>query len=82
MGELIDFVAWKKRKADEEHEKEMEEIRMLQAELAAHMDEMEDLELGPFISEEERESWSRRALDAFSAVLDGYTHWPIDSTDM
>jgi cell division protein FtsB len=82
MGELINFADWKKRKEDEAHEKEMEEIRQLQAELAAHMDEMEDIEPGPFISEEARDSWSSRALDVFSTVLDGYTHWPIDSSDM
>ena len=82
MGELIDFAAWKKRKADEEHEAEMQEIRELQAEVAGYLEDMEDLSTGPFISEEDRESWAKRALSVLLPALDGYTHWPIDSTDM
>ena len=82
MGELIDFAAWKKSKEDEAHEKEMEEIRLLRAELSEHIAEMEDLETGPFISEEDRDSWSKRVVDIFSTMMDGYTHWPIDSSDM
>ena len=82
MGEVIDFAAWKKNKEDEAHEAEMAEIRALQAEVAGYIEEMEDLSSGPFVSEEDRESWAQRALSVLLPVLDGYTHWPIDSTDM
>ena len=82
MGEVIDFAAWKKRKEDEAHEAEMQEIRDLQAELSEYIEEMEDLSTGPFVSEEDRESWAQRALSVLLPVLDGYTHWPIDSSDM
>ena len=82
MGELIDFAVWKKRKEDEEHEKEMEEIRALQAEVTACLDSMEDLSTGPFVLEEDREAFAARALQIMITALDGYTHWPIDSTDL
>lgn len=84
MGELIDFAAFKKRKEDEAHEAEMEEIRALQAEVSAYLDEMEDLTTGPFISQEERDSWSKRAIEILSSSLGMYRFnpWPIDSSDL
>ncbi len=82
MGELIDFAVWKKRKEDEEHEKEMEEIRALKDEVTACLDSMEDLSTGPFVLEEDREAFAARALQIMITALDGYTHWPIDSTDL
>jgi len=82
MGELVDFAAWKKRREDEEHEKEMEEIRALQAEVSSYLDDMDDLSTGPFVLDEDREEFAHRALQIMLSALDGYSHWPNDSTDL
>jgi len=82
MGDLIDFNNWKKRKAAEAHAAEIEEIRALREELAEYIDGMEEMSHSPFLSPEDRASWTQRALDLVVTTLDGYSHWPIDSSDM
>ena len=59
MGELINLARWKKKKADEAHEKELEEIRALKEELSAQIEEMGEIEVGPYMSEEEKKMISK-----------------------
>ena len=82
MGVLVDLAQWRKKREDEQHEREMSEIRALRTKLDDYLDELGGVETGPYISEEERESWAKRAIEAMMPVLDGYTQWPIDSSDM
>jgi heme-degrading monooxygenase HmoA len=82
MGDLVDFNAWKKRKAEKEHEKEMDEIRSLKAELEKYIVEMGDVETNYYVHEEDQDSWLQRVLDMMITTRDGYGHWPIDSSDM
>ena len=82
MGEVIDLEEWRRKKDEEAHQKELEEIRALRAEVAAYLDDMGGVELGPYVSEEERHGWSRRMWEVLRPALDGYSHWPIDSSDM
>jgi len=82
MGVLISLSEWRKKKEHEEHEREMSEIRALSAKLDGYLDELGGVKTGPYISEEARDSWAKRAVEVMKPVLDGYSHWPIDSSDM
>lgn len=82
MGILVDLAEWRRKKDEEAHQKEIEEIRALRAEVAAYLDDLGGVEVGPYVSEEERDTWARRAVETLMPILDGYTHWPIDSSDM
>ena len=82
MGILVDLSEWKKKKDEEAHQKELEEIRELSAQVSVYLDELGGIEIGPYASEEEQDGWSRRMWEVLSPVLDGYSHWPIDSSDM
>ncbi len=82
MGVLVNLAEWKRRKDEEAHQREIEEIRTLRAEVAAYLDELGGVETGPYISEEERDSWARRSIEVLMPVLNSYTSWPIDSSDM
>jgi hypothetical protein len=82
IGQLIDFVAWKKRKEEEAHRKELEDIRNLKEQVAYYLESMGEIETGPIYPEEDPESWSKRAIDSMLSTLDGYRSWPIDSSDL
>ena len=82
MGILVDLAEWRRKKDEEAHQKELEEIRALRAEVAAYLDDLGGVEVGPYVSEEERDTWEKRAVETLMPILDGYTHWPIDSSDM
>ena len=82
MGVLVDLTEWRRKKDEEAYQRELEEIRDLRAEVAAYIDELGGVQTGPYVSEEERESWARRAVEVLMPVLDGYSHWPVDSSDM
>jgi hypothetical protein len=82
MGELIDFVAWKKKRADEAHAKELSEIAELREELRRMMDELGEPELGPYHMTEEEHGWMKRMTEIMLTSLSGYDDWPIDSSDM
>lgn len=82
MGELIDFAAWKKRRADEAHAKELAEIAELRAEVKRLMDDIGDPELGPYHLTEDEKSWMERMTKIMLTSLDGYRGWPIDSSDL
>ena len=78
MGELVFLEEWKERK-------ELEEIERLRGELKVHMASMPEPEVYggmPFMEEEDAETWFQRIIDPFLSTLDGYRHWPIDSSDM
>lgn len=82
MGELVSLKAWKKKKADEELKKEIEEINSLKEELSRYLEDMEEPQPMPYIPDEDYESWSKRIVSAMILSLDGYRTWPIDSSDM
>jgi hypothetical protein len=83
MGILVNLAQWRKKKEDEEHEREMSEIRALRARLDIELDELGDVVTGPYhMSENERDSWAKRAIEVMMPGLDGYSQWPIDSSDM
>ena len=56
MGILVDLAEWRRKKDEEAHQKEIEEIRALRAEVAAYLDELGGVQTGPYVSEEERDS--------------------------
>ena len=86
MGDLVSLAAWKKRKAEEAHKKELEEIQALRVEISELIDELGGVEIGPYTSEEERDLWSKLGMDTavqtMLSTLDGYSSWPIDSSDL
>jgi SpoVK/Ycf46/Vps4 family AAA+-type ATPase len=82
MGELVSLSEYRKRKEEEKHKEDMEEIRALQEQLSEYLDELGGPTTGPFISEAERKSWADRALSSMISALDGYSTWPIDSSDL
>ena len=82
MGELVNLDMWKKKKAEEKRAEEMEEINSLREELSAYLEDMEEPQPMPYIPDEDYESWSKRIVSAMISSLDGYRHWPIDSSDM
>ena len=82
MGDLVDLLAWKKRKEDKKHQREIDEVRSLRSDLMTYLEEFEDLDSRPFSSESERESWAKKAVQIMISTLDGYKRWPIDSSDM
>jgi hypothetical protein len=86
VGKLVDLAAWKKRKAEEAHKKEMEEIRALKDELSTYLDDLGGVEIGPYVSEEEIDLWTKLGMDTavetMLSTLDGYSSWPIDSSDL
>jgi hypothetical protein len=86
VGDLVSLAAWKKRKAEEAHKKELEEIQALRVEISELIDELGGVEIGPYTSEEERDLWSKLGMDTavqtMLSTLDGYSSWPIDSSDL
>jgi len=82
MGELIDFVAWKKQKASVAQAKELAEIAELREEVKRLMDDMGEPEVGPYYISDDEKSWMRRMTEIMLTSLDGYDDWPIDSSDM
>ena len=47
MGILVDLAEWRRKKDEEAHQKEIEEIRALRAEVAAYLDELGGVQTGP-----------------------------------
>ena len=82
MGELVDLAAWKKRKADEAHQQELEEIADLREKVKALMEELGEPETGPYQLTEDESEWMTRMTKIMLTSLDGYRHWPIDSSDL
>ena len=82
MGELVDFVSWKKRKEEETIAKELAEIAELRAEVRRMMDDLGDVETGPYHLTEDEKSWMTRMTEIMLTSLNGYGDWPIDSSDM
>tara|TARA_R110001583_G_scaffold12612_8_gene55869 strand:- start:5997 stop:6245 length:249 start_codon:yes stop_codon:yes gene_type:complete len=82
MGDLVNFNAWKKRKLAAAHQKDLEEIRELREMLSKQIEEMGEVETGPYMHSEEENSWMKRACEIMLCTLDGYSSWPIDSSDM
>jgi hypothetical protein len=82
MGELVDFAAWKKKREDEAHAKELAEIAELKAEVKRLMDDMGEPETGPYYATEEEKDWMMRMTEIMMTSLSGYKHWPVDSSDL
>lgn len=74
MGELVNLLEWKKKK----EEKEIEDLRK---EVRDIMDSM-----GPpdqsFFYEQDKDNFLSRMTSLMLTTLDGYSKWPIDSSDM
>ena len=82
MGVLVNLSEWKRKREEEAHAKELAEIQALRDELNAYLEQMGEPVTGPYMPEEEHDAWARRAISAMLTTLDGYTHWPIDSSDL
>ncbi len=82
VGDLVSLAAWKKRKAEEAHKKELEEIQALRVEISELIDELGGVEIGPYVSEEDKDLWSKLGMGIMLSTLDGYSSWPIDSSDL
>ena len=82
MGVLVDLAAWKRKKEQEAHEKELAEIKALREELDYYLEQMGPPETGPFMNDADADEFARRAISSMLATLDGYTSWPIDSSDL
>jgi len=98
MGDLVNLDEYRRQKEEEAHRQELEEIDSLRAELSAYMDELGEAEPKMYVAdcpdpevygglplaseEDEVEMWHRRMIAMMMHTLDGYRHWPIDSSDM
>ena len=98
MGDLVDLAKYRLQKEEEAHQQELEEIDSLRAELSAYMDELGEAEPKMYVadcpdpevyggfpldSEDDAvEAFHRRMIAMMMHTLDGYRHWPIDSSDM
>lgn len=84
MGELVCLDEWRKAKEEEAHQEKLDEIDSLQAELRAYMDDLGEVEPEMYVAEEDEDAkvWHRRMIAMMMHTLDGYRHWPIDSSDM
>ena len=82
MGELVNLAAWKKRREEEKHRRELAEIEELRAKVKELMEDLGDPELGPYHLTDEEHGWMQRMTEIMLTSLDGYKHWPIDSSDL
>jgi molecular chaperone GrpE (heat shock protein) len=83
MGVLVNLNEWKRKKEEEAHKKELEEIVKLREELLAMMDDLGEVETGPYHDwEESDESFAKRLTEIMLSTLDRFETWPIDSSDL
>ncbi len=82
MGILVNLAEWKQQREKEAHEKELREIQALRDELNEYMREMGEPTLEPYVAEEDVNDRHSRLISTMLATLDGYTNWPIDSSDL
>ena len=84
MGDLVSLNEYRRQKEEEAHKQELEEIDSLRAELSAYMDDLGEVEPEMYVAEEDEDAkvWHRRMIAMMMHTLDGYRHWPIDSSDM
>jgi len=82
MGELVNLAAWKKRREEERHQQELAEIEELKAKVKELMEDLGEPELGPYHLTEEEHGWMQRMTEIMLTSLNGYKHWPIDSSDL
>jgi hypothetical protein len=82
MGELVDFADWKKKREDDAFEKEMVELNALKADVKRLMDDMGEPETGPYHATEDEKDWMMRMTEIMMTSLNGYKHWPVDSSDL
>ena len=74
MGQLVNLLEWKKEK----EEKEIEELRQQVREVMESMGPPEQ----EFFSSQDESDFLSRMTSLMLTTLDGYSKWPIDSTDM
>ena len=72
MGELVNLAARKKRKADEAHQRELEDIAELREKVKELMEELGEPELGPYHLTDEEQGWMQRITQIMLTSLDGY----------
>lgn len=84
MGDLVSLAEWRRKKEEEAHQKELDEIERLRAELHSYIADLpEEAYGGMFVSEEDEvEAFHQRIISSMLRTLDGYSNWPIDSSDM
>jgi hypothetical protein len=82
MGILVNLVEWKKKREDEALAKELSEIAELREEVKRLMTDIGDAETGPYQSTEEGRDWMLKMTNFMLTSLDGYSNWPIDSSDL
>ena len=82
MGELVNLAAWKKKREAEAYASELAEIAELRAEVKRLMDDMGEPAIGPYHLDEDEKEWMTRAMKIMLTSLDGYSNWPIDSSDL
>tara|TARA_Y100000817_G_scaffold233701_1_gene186025 strand:- start:715 stop:963 length:249 start_codon:yes stop_codon:yes gene_type:complete len=82
MGILVDLAEWKKKKADEAHARELEEIAQLREDIKRMMEELGEPNVAPYFPGEGEDESAQRLVKIMLTTLDGYRGWPIDSSDM
>lgn len=75
MGELINLENWKQKR-------EALELANLKEKVKALIAEIGEPETGPYHLEETDNEFISSAVRLMLGALDGYTKWPIDSTDL
>jgi hypothetical protein len=82
MGVLVNLAEWKKDRDAAGLAKDAEEIAKLRADVKRLMEDMGEPEVGPYMATEEENEWMQRMTEFMLKTLDGYSHWPEDSSDL
>ena len=82
-AEIVNLNEWKKKKEEEAHQKELQEIEQLREEVRQMMDELGEIESGPYFDWDESDrSSAKRLTEVMLTTLSGYNTWPVDSSDL
>ena len=82
-AEIVNLNEWKKKKEEEAHQKELEEIEQLREEVSQMLEELGEIDSGPYYDWDEHDrSFAKRLTEVMLTTLAGYNTWPIDSSDL
>ena len=82
-AEIVNLNEWKKKRDDEAHQKEIQEVEELREEVRQMIEELGEIESGPYYDWDESDrSLARILAEVMLSSLSGYNTWPIDSSDL
>jgi len=83
VGILVDLAEYRRTKVEEAERKELDEIASLKKELSGYLEDLGPIEPEMYVTkDDEVEAFHRRMIMMMLHTLDGYSDWPIDSSDM